>query len=324
MISEENTITLSSRTYNKPIINAAIRSCVGTGHRENQDACCIEGRRFCVADGHGPFGQIAAETVCATVRTSPETESYEDMFIRAEEAVRAIDKFHKILSGTTATVLTIELDGSCHVGAVGDSEARYYDSDNDDGVSLTLDHSASNINEFHRIRVLPNAASFVFGGGGAMRRPVFVKCLADIAACMEPKMVSSNPPDEWIPNPQEGFKYCNVRLEWSSYVSANGNNLAVTRAIGDFDLKKYGLIATPTIVTAVAPTTGTIRAIVLASDGLWDCMHYSEIRNIVRNPECIGQAELAADRLLIAAKAYSIERFESRDDISLIIVYVKM
>ena len=136
--------------------------------------------------------------------------------------------------------------------------------------------------------------------------------------------LESPSPDEWIPNPQGGFKYCNVRSEWSTYISANGNNLAITRAIGDFDLKKFGLIATPTIVAATAPARGIVRAIVLASDGLWDCMHYSEVRAIVRSPECLGQAELAADRLLSAAEAYSDARFGGRDDISVIIVYVKV
>ena len=312
-------------------ISSASRTSIGTGH-ENQDACYVGDRRFCVADGHGPLGRVIAETVCTAMRVAPEAESYEDMFAHADKAVALLDKIHTVLSGATASVLTVLNDGTCQVGHVGDSEVRYYDSDEGDGVSLTLDHSASSINEFHRIRALPGAATFIFAGGLPYfpRRQVFVKRgtgapeALGIATESSSSLGLEEPDDEWVPNPLGGFHYCNVRSEWSTYIELYDNRLAVTRALGDFPMRTGGLIATPSTVTAPPPVAGTTRAIVLASDGLWDCMHYSEVRAIVRNPECLGNAELAADRLLATANAHATSRFGgSSDDISIIVVYVK-
>jgi serine/threonine protein phosphatase PrpC len=297
---------LSFFSFHAMSISSASRTSIGMG-RENQDACYVGERRFCVADGHGPLGRVVAETVCSTMRNALPIDSYEDIFVCVDEAVGAINNIRTILSGATASALTVEIDGACRVAHVGDSEVRYYDS-NETGVSLTLDHSASNIDEFHRIHALPDAASFIFAGG-----PRY----------LPPRPVFAGLGDEWQPNPLGGFQHCNVRKEWSTYISANGNHLAVTRAFGDFSMRKHGLIATPSVVTAPPPVAGTTRAIVLASDGLWDCMQYSEVGAIVRNPECLGNAELAADRLLAAANAHAAERFGGgRDDISIIIVYV--
>jgi len=298
------------------MISSATRSSKGPSNRENQDVCYITSRRFCVADGHGPFGREIAETVCATVRDAPDTISDEDMFAQAEETVGAIAHIRHILSGTTATVLTVELDGTCRVSAVGDSEARYYDSDEGDGVPLTLDHSPLSPEEHARIRALPSAAACIFARNPPYTapRPVFV--LGNTRPGMDIQT-------EWVPHPQGGFEYCNVRSEWSTYIAQSGNKLAVTRAIGDFPMKHCGLIATPSTVTAPPPAVGTTRAIVLASDGLWDCMHYSEVRNIVRNPACLGNAELAAERLQARAEAQANTHFGSHHDyISVIVVYV--
>lgn len=292
-------------------VTSATRSTTGSSHRGNQDVILIADRRFCVADGHGPLGRIVAETVCATVRAAPETDSFEDIFARADSDVSAIPDIRNVLSGATASLLTVGADGVCRVGHVGDSEVRYYDSDEGNGEPLTLDHSAMNPDEFHRIRALPVHAGCIFTGGPPWEptRPVFVK--------------RPEPSDEWILNPLGGFRYCNVRGEWSTYISHAGDNLAITRAIGDYNMRNSGLIATPSILTAAAPALGTTRAIVMASDGLWDCMHYGEIKDIVRNPECLGNAELAADRLLVAAKTQTAQHFGKHyDDISFIVIYL--
>jgi len=166
---------------------------------------------------------------------------------------------------------------------------------------------------------------FVFAGGPRYfpRRQVFVKRGTDAAVAFLNSSHVEESHDEWAPNPLGGFQYCDVRNEWSTYIDLNDDRLAVTRAIGDFSMKKGGLVATPSILTA-SPVAGTTRAIVMASDGLWDCMHYSEVRAIVRHPECLVNAELAADRLLAAADAHAASRFGGgRDDISFIVVYVK-
>ena len=46
-----------------------------------------------------------------------------------------------------------------------------------------------------------------------------------------------------------------------------GGNLLVTRALGDFDMKKFGLIGEPDIKEY---TISTNLFIAIASDGIWD------------------------------------------------------
>ncbi len=46
-----------------------------------------------------------------------------------------------------------------------------------------------------------------------------------------------------------------------------GGNLAVSRALGDFDMKKYGLISEPDILELPWTDKGLLF---LASDGIWD------------------------------------------------------
>jgi serine/threonine protein phosphatase PrpC len=127
----------------------------------------------------------------------------------------------------------------------------------------------------------------------------------------------------WTIEPVGGF-YRNVRKDWASYLVGYCNErLAVTRALGDFTMKKHGVIAEPSIVCAPPPAAGTTRAIVVASDGLWDCLQYAEVCVIVRRPDLIGNAEAATTELVAAALAAGERIYGSTcDNITAIVVYV--
>jgi len=285
------------------MLSFAFRTHIGGSYNtENQDAFLTAERRFCLADGHGKKGKQVAEAVCALLCAS--TDDAETSFTAAENAVKDVD------GGSTASLLEIDADGTCRLAHVGDSEVRYFDTDDGEGIGLTADHSPVSLDEFRRIHALNLGTDFTFGGSPRYLpyRQVFVPGVDGT---------------DWVMNPLDGFEYCNVRREWSAYVTTPlRDRLAMTRAIGDFHMKSHGVICTPSIST-VAPAAGT-RAIVMASDGLWDAMQYDEVRAIVRNPECMADAELAATRLLDATLETGSRLFGTRlDNVSLGVIYVK-
>ena len=291
-------------------VTSAGRTSIGSyTNRENQDAFLVSDRVFCVADGHGGRGKAVAEMICATVAAKSETLGFAELFAAADAAADTLIRMTTTYidgGGSTASVLKIDADGTCRVAHVGDSEVRVFDSDEGDGVTLTLDHSVLSLAEFQRVRATHGEAKFLFQNGPYTTRPVFVETEG-----------------EWRLNPLGGFSYCNVRSDWSAYVvSGDRSKLAMTRAIGDFHMREAGVISTPDVVV-VAPRAAGIRAIVLASDGLWDVMHYSEVCAIVRNPDCIGDAEAAADRLMDACLVKGFRLFgTSLDNIALIVIYI--
>lgn len=291
------------------VTSAGRTSIGGFRNTENQDAHLISDRIFCVADGHGGRGKAVAEVVCAAVAAYADAPGFSELFAAVDSAVETIidtSAPFKNGGGTTASVLKIDADGTCRVAHVGDSEVRVFDRDDTDGEALTLDHSVTNLAEFHRVRSSHGEANFLFQNGPYTHRPVFVQTEG-----------------EWSMNPLGGFSYCNVRSEWSAYVvSADKSKLAMTRAIGDLHMRSAGVISAPDVVT-VAPHDAGIRAIVMASDGLWDAMQYSDVRAIVRDPECLGNAEVAADRLLDAALVNGGRLFgAAMDNITVIVIYV--
>lgn len=292
------TVTSSSRTSIGSLRNV-----------ENQDASFTSDRIFAVADGHGGRGKAVAETVCATVAAHGIALGFNELFAAADSAVEALilaSATYTTGGGTTASVLKIDADGTCRVAHVGDSEVRVFDEDEGDGVALTQDHSTLSLAEFQRVRASHGTANFLFQNGPYTQRPVFTET-----------------DGIWALNPLGGFSYCNVRSEWSAYlVSADKSKLAMTRAIGDFHMRDAGVISTPEVVT-VAPHTAGIRAIVMASDGLWDVMHYSEVCAIVRHPECIGNAMVAAERLMDVTLVRGARLFGAGlDNITVIVIYV--
>jgi hypothetical protein len=176
-----------------------------------------------------------------------------------------------------------------------------------------MDHGACNVEEFRRIHAVAPATRFEFTNPAGYyydKKPVFILG-AD---------------DEWIPDPTGGRMYCTVRKDWSAYViGPGGEQLAITRALGDFNMKAGGVIATPTVMSAAPAAAGVVRAIVMASDGLWDAMQYADVRAIVRNPALVGNAEAATTALMEAALTAGATHFGSHsDNVTALVVYVTM
>jgi len=284
----------------------------GSKNKENQDIYFIGDQMFGVFDGHGHAGRNVAMTACAVFSEASLDSSFPEIFAAAEEAVSRIRlPTDPSAGGTTASCLYIDPDeGYCQVGHVGDSEVRYFDEDGGVGVSLTADHSGCSLDEFHRIMATSNPAQLKFDARPphGYGRPVFVK-----------------KEGEWAVDPKGGNYYCTVRCDWASYVVSpcGKEKLAVTRALGDFFMKQYGVIAEPSVTTVGPPAAGVTRAIVLASDGLWDAMQYEEVRAIVRRPDLLGDAEAAMAALKDATLAKNATLFGAMaDNMTAIVVYV--
>ena len=282
----------------------------GSSNTENQDKFFIGPNTFGVFDGHGlRGGQMAA--VARDVFAAAGDCDLTETFAAAEEATKgaAISLTAMRGGGTTAAVLSVAADGACRVAHVGDSEVRYFDEDTGDGVSLTADHSPASMEEFLRVLDTPFPADYEFASypGRRNARPMYVE----------------QDDNSWTLNPAGGNFYRNIRKEWASYLVAGMERLSVSRALGDFTMKARGVIATPSILSAPAPV-GT-RAIVLASDGLWDCLQYDEVRAIVRRPDLIRNAAAAATALMEAGLAAGQRIYgPSCDNITVVVVYVSV
>ena len=282
----------------------------GSGsHKENQDTYFLNphNRLFGVFDGHGARGLLVSEAVRGIF--AAKTSISESDFTEADDDLRSIVGSFPRAGGTTASVLSVGEDGSCTVHHVGDSEVRFYDSvTGERGAPLTEDHSATSVAEFLRYRTLKNRVDPEFTGSGfGGWRPVFIPT-----------------DDSWILNPRGGYACSTVRNDYQAYVvGPHADYLAMTRVLGDFNMKKMeGVIATP----SVCRTEGSRdRVVVMASDGLWDGSTYEEIGRIVMNPDTIGKAEVAANELLALALANNARIFGSDcDDVTILVVYIKM
>lgn len=300
-------------------IQAAGRTNIG-GYTNaiNQDAFFQTDTMFGIFDGHGSYGREAALIARGTFLNAAPSASFESMFAEAETSLQQLLGQKGCGGGTTASILRIDpLTGTCTVGHVGDSDVRYFDiDDSDNGQPLTVDHTATSLDEFQRIQTTPNPAHFHYDGSHTRSRsqsqpqshPVFQKA-AD---------------GSWARDYTKTSYLCTVRNDPATYLinPKTGEHLAVTRALGDFDMKPYGVSAEPSILTAT-PSAQSIRVIVMATDGLWDVMQYADVRSIVRRRDLIGNAEEAADALMSRA----LERGETifgtdADNTTLIVIYV--
>lgn len=276
-----------------------------------------------VFDGHGTYGAEIAQAAATVAATQPTSTEPTALMAILEDAARSViatavpDAIREggaiyrrlawggmgapVRGGTTATICRIADDGSMTVSHLGDSDCIFWDTD-DGRPSDTADHTASSVTEFERIIRDHPRAGFRFDdqGGRLLRgrapRPVFVRGDPPLA----PSHVTTPPEAPWILNPAGGYCYSDVRGSWGVYFEAPDGQeaLAMTRAIGDFHLKRYGLSIVPSVRSAPPPAPGRTRAIVTASDGLWDAVQYAEVRDLVRRPDLLGNAAAATAELL--------------------------
>ncbi len=305
-----------------------------------QDRAVARADLLAVFDGHGTYGEEAAISVAESFAAAPAATPFESVFADAHAAFHATLRSHMTArgvafteadgafykptgfsyyptpatphtGGTTATAVRIDTaTGAMTAAHVGDSEAMYFDADDAPGVTLCVgDHTPTSLAEFTRVRTTcARPAEFIFGGNPQTRH-IFVPAVGGAH----------------VMNPAGGFQYADVRNSWAAYVRSGNDMLAMTRALGDFNLHRNGLITTPDVTTVAAPAAGVTRAVVVASDGLWDAVHYDEVRAIVRRAELLGNAAAATAALLEFGIAMSKKRFgcaAAHDNITVVVAYV--
>jgi len=283
---------------------AGATSIGGSKNRENQDVFFIKDRTIGVFDGHGRHGLVAATTAATFFATAAADPA---AFAAADAAVCAVLPSWEggIVGGTTATILQIAEDGTLTVAHVGDSEVWAFDSAEAEGRQITADHSPLNLDEYKRVRATalhPTEFRFVPADSRTKGRPVFVSKDGD-----------------FILNPEGGHFHCDVRGSWAANICGHGVNLALTRALGDVELKPYGLSAVPSIIVEPAGA----RAIVIASDGLWDILTPAQVRAVIFSAHLLGDAAAAAAALMETATEAGKRLFGTDyDNITLVVVYV--
>jgi len=321
------------------------------GGRENQDTVftTVTDRTITVGvfDGHGTHGTLAATTAAETAAAAAAAlqplpagfAAAEELFLsRLFETNPSGNEIHygavykktngapargaPLRGGTTASVLQVDsATGAASFAHVGDSEARYWDYDPaaaaaaataaaTEGIPLNANHNPGSLAEFNRIRATNPAAprQFLYAARNP-QRPAFI----------------TDASGEWITNPAGGFSYCDVRNSWSIYFhsSEDEERLAMTRAIGDYHIKRDGLSAIPDCTTVPPPPPGTTRAYLVATDGFWDGMEYADVGALLCRPDLVGNAEVAAAALMELGKLTNRQKFGyDHDNLSVAVVYV--
>jgi serine/threonine protein phosphatase PrpC len=319
-----------------------------------------------VADGHGPQPNGELFAMWSIQAIAGDTTPYTELFAAIEESCR--DRFrdhlrHRHLEedgafytprtllphrgGTTLSVVRIDTaTGIITAANVGDSDVRYFDFQvtrppepetqpvitclDTEGTPLTADHSPTNINEYRRAlaECRPTLPAPVFTydippshcAPGTPTRPVFVPGGAGATdVCL---------------NPAGGYAHATIRGDWGAYISSGDRieRLAMTRSIGDFHLKRFGVSAVPSLSADIPPSpspspspsndTEYIRVVVAASDGLWDACHYREIAEVIQKHLSVPVNLVKELRFL--AEYLSTERFgDVHDNISIAVAVIR-
>ena len=307
-----------------------------------QDRACInrETRTIGVFDGHGDYGDLAAQVAADTVAAAPVATPFADLFAAADSAIldamraRITAEGKPIMEeggalyrpsswgargpqyrgGTTASVLRIAADGALSAANVGDSDIVIFDGPADAGRTLIADHTPTCLAEWERVHAAHPATRFRFNNphdpyGWKPERPVWTPVAAG----------------GWELNPRGGYLYTDVRNTWGAYVTVHdgSESLAMTRALGDFHIRRHGVIATPESQEVPPPAPGTTRAVILGSDGLWDTLQFEEARDLVYRAEYQGQPDAATAALL----ALGLEKAHAKfgpvvDNVICAVVYI--
>lgn len=302
------------------------------GAAYDQDRACInpDTRTIGVFDGHGDYGALAAQTAADVVAASAVATPFTDLFATAEAAIREAMRaqitaegkplheyegalyrqvpppqrhfaipFIQYRGGSTASVVRIAADGALSVANVGDSDVVVFDGPTDPGRTLIADHTPTCLAEWERVHAAHPRTRFRFNNPNywAPERPVWTPVAGDAGG--------------WQLNPVGGFLYTDVRNTWGAYVTVGDNteSLAMTRALGDFHLKRHGVIAEPESQEVPAPAPGTVRAVILGSDGVWDTLQFEAARDLVYRADLVGRPDEATAALLELARTTAHGKF---------------
>jgi len=271
----------------------------GSNAKTNQDRGAVEwpfeGDRnsalFCVMDGHGENGAIAAE-FCVDTLVTELSRRTRRLRAKPQVALReAYDAVEKHLrkdfrqdcrkSGTTSSSVFMR-EGKLWVANLGDSRAVLARSNPSGGLlatDLSEDHKPDDPQEKARLTA----------AGGEVEEP----------------------------DPQ----YSDVKVWTPALADQNEEyGLSMSRCFGDFTLKEYG-VSSEAVVTCHEIQNNDM-AVIVASDGVWEVLSSQEVVNIVH--ENSRDATQACSRLIQqATQRWRDEEGPYRDDITAIVVMLQ-
>ena len=233
-----------------------------------------------ICDGHGPNGKNISQMVTTTFYNEMSSSGFydrfkqnpsniaESMFSVAQEnvfryMVECLDRGDNayeikdghiysaseiLRGGTTATIVMVDDQGCVFTMNVADSEAWIIQGD--DALKLTADHLPDTLSEFERIRECSPTTTHLYD-----RRYY---------------MTAHARGDDIFPiTEQRGYYVKNVNEDWATVLvePTTSQKLAFTRSIGDENMRKGGVIATPSVYARTVTESAVIK---VASDGFWD------------------------------------------------------
>jgi serine/threonine protein phosphatase PrpC len=217
---------------------------------------------FIVLDGHGVYGTEYVNSVksllaekLVTIDYNTDTNTKIRQVFKDVNTQLNISKF--IGTGCTASIVFI-LKDKMIVANVGDSDVYMFDDDH----NLTLlsgTHSGTNKDEMERLKEFPHTKIVYATTKGTFD-----------------SLVWSN--DKMNQFDGAKFHYCKNRMEEpATYICCNtiSNKLAMTRSLGDYALKSYGITWEPEIREYPLPTLKS--QILIGSDGFWDSWTEKEL-----------------------------------------------
>lgn len=232
--------------------------------------------------------------------------------------------------GTTGTVTIKSRDreGDYLVTAnVGDSAGVVVEKHTKKGTKkwefLTVDHGPESQEEYHRVASLPKEEHpfklmFVYDKMTVLRK---YECpLVFNPDGTRDQSFTANP---W----GNGLHPTNVRYEPAVYavtpqtIGKDSTCIAMTRALGDFYAHQFGLTFEPSVQIHKLPKNGEF-AILLASDGIWDCWKYDDFAELVKDCYSAGKSTSAVgEQILEESVSRAISNFGAKhfDDASLVL-----
>ena len=286
-------------------------------------------------DGHGAdgFSNIASETAASFV-SRPEfyEELKRDVHQTAETLFEAMQRSNfefalqklkemgikhevrhghiyckraaHLRGGTTATLVFMERSGLVTTMNVGDSDAWMYS----ESVStkLTAEHSPETPEEYDRLM----SVNTVEGSAGkeSLRK---TQCVYDRPGMMMPRGSTDEIPSDAVRSSGELCPYyiCNLDKKPATLVQVTDekgrvHKLAMTRAIGDENLRKGGVISRPSVSQHQITESSVIK---IASDGYWDA---------IKTADELDKTRTAIDRIGLNANELASDWFTNTKAIS--------
>lgn len=293
----------------------------------NEDAFFVskDGNFLGVFDGHGGyFGQKSSEIAKRICKETYEKFSMYDIFISTHRAIfnfmllqdnimlkddiphrRSFNGLIPVRGGTTATCIKIEeiVDEKkikLTTANVGDSTAILFPvekpDDDVDPVFLTTDHSGKSYDEWKRLK--DTEIDIIYSKTGTPVR---------------------DDDGKWIP--RKDLPPVNIRQDPGISCRTTHLDLSMTRSLGDFYAHTKGISHEPSISTHTIDSDQK-HFLIIASDGLWDCVEYAKFMYIVRTTykECHNDIMKTGEKIRSLYKRVANHLFScDTDDITIVI-----